>query len=91
MLEKTEQNTTVLLDSLLLCVCVCVCVCVSVCVCVCVCVCVRREIIGGVYSGACQYTTSSYPPVIFGHVGLYIQYTHKYSVFSCRHSENCQA
>ena len=51
----------------------CVCVCVSVCECVCVCVldaCMRREIIGGVYSRACQYTTSPYPPDIFGHVGL---------------------
>lgn len=48
MLENTERNATVLLDSLLLCVRACACVCKR-----------EREITGCVYSEACHYTAAS--------------------------------
>lgn len=69
MLENTERNNTVQLESLLLCVCVCVCACMCV---------DETEIIACVYSEACHYTAASPNTrlddsslaVIFGHAGI---------------------
>lgn len=56
MLEETEQNTFAPLDSLLS---TCVYVHKRACV---YAVCIKREIIGGVYSGACQCETTLLQP-----------------------------